>query len=207
MNQADPGNTTPHVNGIDVHAALQTLVELRGDHHIVVTNQVSSRLWPTLSDHPLDLNYNPSAMGGAIPLGLGLAIAQPNYEIIVISGDGSLLMNLGCLVTVVDSGVKNLSIVLLDNGQYEVTRGQKTPGHNGPTDYAGLARASGFSHVHQFVDTSDWQREAAVSLSGPGPRFVWLNIRPQPGDYGKSVGRPIQQQMADLGQRVGVPAD
>ena len=200
MTQAAPENTTPHADGLGVHDALQTLVQVRGDQQIMITNQVSSRLWPTLSDHPLDLNYNPSAMGGAIPLGLGLALAQPDYEVIVISGDGSLLMNLGCLVTVVDSGATNLSIVLLDNGQYEVTGGQKTPGYYG-ADYAGLARASGFSYVHQFAETTAWRNEAAASLSGPGPRFVWLTIRPQPGDYGKAVGRPIQEQMANLRQQ------
>ena len=200
MTQTDPENTTPHAHGIGVHDALETIVQVRGDRHIVLTNQVSSRLWPTLSDHPLDLNYNPSAMGGAIPLGLGLALAQPDYEIIVLSGDGSLLMNLGCLVTVVDSGATNLSIVLLDNGQYEVTGGQKTPGYNG-ANYAGLARASGFPCVHHFTEAATWQNEAASSLSGTGPRFVWLTIRPQPGDYGKAVGRPIQEQMASLRQQ------
>ena len=200
MNQADLENTIPHARGIEVHDALQTLDRVRSDRHIVITNQVSSRLWPTLCDHPLDLNYNPSAMGGAIPLGLGLALAQPDYEVIVISGDGSLLMNLGCLVTVVNSGATNLSIVLLDNGQYEVTGGQKTPGNHG-ADYAGLARASGFSCVHQFAEATDWRNAAAGSLSGPGPRFVWLTIRPQPGDYGKAVGRPIQEQMANLRQQ------
>ena len=197
MNSQVPSDTDRQ-NGIDVHDALQTLVDRRREKQLVVTNQVSSRLWPHLSDHPLDLNYNPSAMGGAIPLRLGLALAQPDYEVVVISGDGSLLMNLGCLVTVVDSGATNLSIVLLDNGQYEVTGGQKTPGQGGPTDYAGLAKASGFASVHQFAEPVDWHREATASLSGPGPRFVWLKVRPQPGDYSKGAGRDVRQQLDDL---------
>src|SRR5439155_17136250 len=96
------------MDGMSVIDALQVLVELRGDDQIVITNQASARIWPKLADHPLDFHYNPSAMGGAIPLGLGLALAQPQRHVLVISGDGSLLMNLGSLITVAASGASNL---------------------------------------------------------------------------------------------------
>src|SRR4029450_13535584 len=107
--------------------ALQVLADLCAADQIVVTNQGSARIWPKLRSRALDFHYNPSTMGGAMPLGLGLALAQPRREVVVVSGDGSLLMSLGSLVTVVRAGATNFSIVLLDNGIYEVTGGQKTP--------------------------------------------------------------------------------
>ena len=88
-----------------VVAALQVLIAERKSDHIVVTNQGSARVWPKLNQHALDLHYNPSTMGGAVPLGLGFAIAQPQREVLIVSGDGSLLMSLGSLVTVVGSGL------------------------------------------------------------------------------------------------------
>src|SRR5688572_9667396 len=87
--------------------ALQVLADSRRDHEIVISNQMSARLWPHLSHHPLDLNYLSSTMGGAVPLGLGLALSRPDCEVIVLSGDGSLLMNLGCLATATASGATN----------------------------------------------------------------------------------------------------
>ncbi|MCA9271116.1 MAG: hypothetical protein KDA41_21690, partial [Planctomycetales bacterium] len=108
-----------------VETALEILAAQRGEDQIVVSNQGSARLWPRISQRPLDFNYNPSTMGGAVPLGLGLALADPRREVTVLSGDGSLLMSLGSLVSVVDSGAENISIVLLDNGLYEVTGGQR----------------------------------------------------------------------------------
>ena len=115
------------LNDIPVVAALRVLADLCCDDQIVVTNQGSSRIWPKLRRRSLDFHYNPSTMSGAIPLALGLALAQPQREVLAISGDGSLLMSLGSLVTVVGSGVTNLTVVLLDNGIYEVTGGQETP--------------------------------------------------------------------------------
>src|SRR5687768_1444877 len=96
--------------------ALLALMEARLPDQLVVTNQASARVWPQLSQHPLDLHYNPSTMGGAIPLALGLSLAQPQREVLVVSGDGSRLMSLGALVTVVGSGAKNFTVILLDNG-------------------------------------------------------------------------------------------
>ena len=156
--------------------ALAVIKEVRGDDTVVVTNMVSARTWPALSDHRLDFNYGRSAMGGAVPLALGVALAQPHREVIVVSGDGSLLMSLGCLVTVTCSGATNLSIVLLDNGIYEVTGGQKTPAHDPGVDFAALATAAGFPHVVHSSELSPWQRQAASLLQSPGPRLAWLEV-------------------------------
>src|SRR2546423_7588499 len=121
---------------IPLVSALEVLLRLRTDQ-VVVTTMGSAREWPRLSNHPLDFHYIPSAMGQAPSIGLGLALSQPAREVIVFTGDGSLLMNLGCLATLAASGAKNLTLVALDNGVYEVTGG---PQNAGPIPQGGFPR-------------------------------------------------------------------
>ncbi|MBP90324.1 MAG: hypothetical protein CMJ64_27070 [Planctomycetaceae bacterium] len=177
-----------------VQAALEHLAQIRTDTDIIVTNQSSARLWPRLSQHPLDFNYNPSNMGGAVPFALGLAISQPERDVIVLSGDGSLLMNLGCLVTVVASGATNISILLLDNNMYEVTGGQKTPASDYSTDYARLAQAGGFRMVHKFSGLDDWQAGSSDFFTSPGPRFGWFTVGPTPSEVFGDTFPPIARR-------------
>jgi thiamine pyrophosphate-dependent acetolactate synthase large subunit-like protein len=150
---------------------LKFVASLRRDDEIVVTNQMSSRIWPAFSEHELDFNYLSSTMGGAIPFGLGLALARPEYEVVVLSGDGSLLMNLGCLTTVTASGVTNLTVVLLNNGQYEVTGGQRTAGSIAQVDFAGLAKSSGFPVAAQVGNLETWFDLWSARRENCGPRF------------------------------------
>lgn len=183
---------------IPVVEALRVLADRCCGDQIVVTNQGSSRIWPKLRRRSLDFHYNPSTMSGAIPLALGLALAQPQREVLVVSGDGSLLMSLGSLVTVVGSGVTNLTIVLLDNGLYEVTGGQETPAARCVVDYAGLARAAGFPSVAEFRDRAEWQSQAAGVLALPGPRFVRLAVSTAPPDFLTGGTPPLAEQLAEL---------
>jgi sulfopyruvate decarboxylase subunit beta len=182
---------------IPVVDALRVLAEHCAADQVVVTNQGSARIWPKLRRRGLDFHYNPSTMGGAIPLGLGLAIALPQREVIVVSGDGSLLMSLGSLVTVAGAMATNLSIVLLDNGIYEVTGGQRTPA-KGTVDYCGLARAAGFPSTSNFAQLEQWQTGAAAALREPGPRFLRLAVGPAPEEYLQFPTPPIAEQLAAL---------
>src|SRR5262245_65140842 len=116
--------------------ALEVLAAHRS-RHLVVTTHGSVDLWVSLSDTPLDLAYVPAAMGHGSSLGLGLALAQPGRGVVVVCGDGHLLMNLGCLVTLA-AHPANVFLVVIDNGVYEVTGGQPIPGTD-HTDFAGLA--------------------------------------------------------------------
>ena len=192
-----------------VQPALEHLARVRKESDVVVTNQSSARLWPRLSQHPLDFNYNPSNMGGAVPFALGVALSQPQRDVIVLSGDGSLLMNLGCLVTVIGSGATNISLLLLDNGMYEVTGGQRTPATGALTDYAGLARAAGFRNVHKFSELKAWQAVSrgpspptgcasqagsAELFAAPGPRFGWLVVGPTPPEVFGDTLPPIAKR-------------
>ena len=161
--------------------AVQVVQRLRTEE-IVVTTMGTAREWPRLSQHPLDLHYIPSSMGQSPTLALGLAIAQPQREVIAFTGDGSLLMNLGCLVTIVASGAKNLTLIVIDNGVYEVTGGQRTAGAVAGVDFAAVARAAGFPSVERFDELGAWQGQAAEALKLPGPRCIVLATEPVLGD-------------------------
>ena len=194
------------LNDIPVVDALRVVANLCCDDQIVVTNQGSARIWPKLRRRSLDFHYNPSTMSGAIPLALGLALAQPRREVLAVSGDGSLLMSLGSLVPIVGSGATNLTIVLLDNGLYEVTGGQETPAARSAVDYAGLARAAGFRSTAEFRDLADWQTQAANFLALPGPRFVRLAVSAAPHEYLTSSTPPLAEQLAGLQQALSMNA-
>jgi thiamine pyrophosphate-dependent acetolactate synthase large subunit-like protein len=184
--------------GMRLSDALQVLIDHRREGQIVVTSMGSARQWPRMCRHPLDFHYIPSTMSGAVPLALGLALAQPAREVLVCTGDGSLLMSLGCLVTVVDSGAANLTIVLLDNGVYEVTGGQKTAAAKHSVHFAGFAQAAGFPNVSHFWDLRDWRDRAPQILNAAGPRFVWLETRPEREDYLLEPPCPMREQIERL---------
>ena len=184
-----------HIATMPVEEALVHLRERRRDRDIVISNQSSARLWPQLSQHPLDFNYNPSAMGGAIPLGIGIALARPEYEIIVLSGEGSLLMSLGCLVSAVASGASNLSILLLDNRMYEVTGGQKTAANEAGVDYQGMATAAGFQHTASWCELEAWRSQSDAFFAASGPRFASLRVGATPtAAFGTSL-EPLPQRV------------
>src|SRR5579884_2730956 len=153
--------------------ALEGVAAHRGGR-IVLSTMTAVGLWPALSDTPLDFAYMPSAMGEGPALALGLALAQPGRGVIVLNGEGSMLMNLGSLVTLAQHQAA-VCVVVLDNGLYEVTGGQPTPGA-GRVDFAGLARAAGIGRVYTFDTAEAWQAGAAEALSGTGPALVWLKV-------------------------------
>jgi len=175
--------------------ALEVLARHRGER-IVITTMASIALWPSLSDLPLDFAYMPSAMGHAPDLGLGLALAQPERGVIVVNGDGSMLMNLGSLVTLAHHPT-NLFLLIMDNGLYEVTGGQPTAG-TGHADFAGLARAAGIQRVYAFDSLDSWSAGAAEALSGPGPVVVWLKIEGKLGQKTPMPPRTMAEQIDRL---------
>src|SRR5579859_6422983 len=95
------------------HDALDVLARHRA-RHIIVTTHGSVDTWVPISDTALDFAYVPASMGQAPALGLGLALAQRRHGVIVVCGDGHLLMNLGCLVTIAAHPAP-LYLVIIDN--------------------------------------------------------------------------------------------
>ena len=115
--------------------------------------------------------YMLGSMGLAIPIALGVAIAQPQRKVIALEGDGSLLMMLGCLTTVGTRAPKNLIIVIMDNGAYEITGGQPTATSKG-TDLAAIARAAGIPQSHWAADETHFESLIDHALASPGPHLI-----------------------------------
>lgn len=180
---------------MELSELLTVLKEVRTDQ-VVITTMASAREWPNYSDHPLDLNYAPSSMGEGPALGLGLALACPGRQVIVLNGDGCTLMNLGSLVTIAEQRPANLVLFNLENGVYEVTGGQALAGC-GRVSFAGMARSSGWERVHEFKDFQELRREIRRVLSEDGPVFINVKLVPRPGPSPKPV-RPIPETMRIL---------
>jgi thiamine pyrophosphate-dependent acetolactate synthase large subunit-like protein len=140
-------------------------------------------------------------MGQGPALGLGLALAQSRHGVVVVTGDGSLLMNLGCLVTLANNPA-DLFLLLIDNGVYEVTGGQPTPGA-GRTDFAGLARAAGIRRVYSCETVQEWRGAVAEALSGRGPVLIWLRVAARPDQQAPTRARPMKEQITRLRQLLG----
>jgi thiamine pyrophosphate-dependent acetolactate synthase large subunit-like protein len=175
--------------------ALEVLVRHRGDK-VVVTTMTAVGVWPELSDTPLDFAYMPSAMGHGPGLALGLALARPGRGVVVINGDGSMLMSLGSLVTLAAHPAA-VYLLVMDNSLYEVTGGQATAG-TGRADFAALARAAGIRRVYAFADLSAWQQGAAEALSGPGPVVIHLAVEGRLGQKTPRPPRPMAEQIERL---------
>ncbi|HEY5062747.1 MAG TPA: thiamine pyrophosphate-dependent enzyme, partial [Gemmatimonadaceae bacterium] len=144
-----------------------------------------------------DIVFVPSAMGHAMSLGLGLALAQPSRRVIVCNGDGSMLMNLGSLVSITGSDAHNLVVIVFDNGVYEVTGSQPTPASK-DVDFAVMARGAGFSSVYEFSDLASWQTDIDRLLVRPGPTFVWLRVAAVVGIPGPRSPGPAARRAQQL---------
>ena len=173
--------------------ALAAVHATRGPREIVITTMTPARDWMLLPQHPLDLVLVPSAMGSAPSMGLGLALAQPNRRIIVCNGDGSMLMNLGSLVSIVNAHATNLVVIVFVNGTYEVTGSQPVPGA-GVVDYAALARAAGLESVHAYASIDDWRSDVRKVLETTGPTFVALAVEPVHGQPGPKSPGPARER-------------
>ena len=116
------------------------------------------------------------AMGGAVMIGLGLALAQPKLPVVVITGDGEMLMGMGSLATVGLQKPKNLSIVVLDNESYGETGGQVS--HTAATaDLVGVARACGISDSRTLSTLGEIEAFATgMQDISTGPRFANVKI-------------------------------
>ncbi|MEO6877885.1 MAG: thiamine pyrophosphate-dependent enzyme [Gemmatimonadaceae bacterium] len=177
--------------------ALALLHAARGERDVVVTTMSTARDWMTLPQSPLDLVFVPSAMSHATSVGLGLALAQPNRRVIVANGDGSMLMNLGSLVSIAAAGAPNMVVVLFDNGVYEVTGAQLTAGSRG-VDFGAIAKGAGFTSVFQFDTLSAWRRDIHKTLNAAGPGFVWLSVEPVSGIPGPRSPGPARDRAKRL---------
>ena len=140
--------------------------------------------WMAIRPH--SLNYLcTGAMGQGSSHALGLALACPQEQIVVLDGDGSLLMNLGSLVTIGHQGPPNFLHIVCQNGLYEVNGEFPVPGGT-EVDFAGMALAAGYREAYTFSDLDSWARSLPDILVRPGPILVVLKVEAgerYPRDY------------------------
>ncbi len=174
--------------------ALTVLKDHRRDE-VVIATMGGEREWIKLSQHPRDFFFVPSSMGQAPTLGLGLALARPDLRVVVLNGDGCMLMNLGCLVTIAEQAPKNLAVIVMNNGVYEVTGAQPVAGA-GRVNFAAIARASGLRQVSHVQDIASWKAVAPRIMRGPGLEFAVVDVEPiRGGEVGPKAPGPMKEQI------------
>ncbi len=139
---------------------------------VVATTGYTGRELYACDDRPNQL-YVVGSMGCASSIALGMAWARPDRRVVVLDGDGAMLMRLGALATLAYEQPPNLLHVLLDNEAHESTGGQSTVSHS--MDLAGVAQSCGYTNVARISTASEL--EAAVADRTPGLRFVSLKTR------------------------------
>jgi len=146
--------------------------------------------------------YMLGSMGLAVPIALGVAIAQPRRKVFALEGDGSMLMQLGSLSTAAALGQTNLCIVIMDNGAYQITGGQQTATGQG-ADIVGIARASGLVQSAWAGDEDAFIELVGRSLKEDGPWLIGCRIDNQkPADTTeRDPGRIRDGFMRGLGVR------
>lgn len=163
---------------------------------VVISTMSALRMFPPLSPSRLNLACAP-LMGGASALGLGIALARPERQVIVLDGDGSLLMQLGSLVTVAGAAPGNLYHVVFDNGVWFEGGGNVPLPAAGRTDWTGLARAAGYPAVYDFTDAGSLAAGFGAVLAGPAPCLVRLDIDPSASDREPWSAGNVQEDAPD----------
>lgn len=154
--------------------AIEVLAEARGDAISVATMQ-SIPPWHDAEQAAKDHIDAVGCMGSASGLGLGLALAQPRRKVIVLDGDGSLLMQLGSLATVASVGPANFYHFVFENGHYETSGNQAIPGR-GRVDFCQLALGAGYARAVSYDDAEALRRDLPALLNETGPILIRLEI-------------------------------
>ena len=134
--------------------------------------------------------YMLGSMGLTIPIAFGVAIAQPKRHVVALEGDGSLLMQLGCLATVAMRAPKNLTIVVWDNGIYQITGNQPTASA-ATADLVAMARGAGIANSAWAADEEDFDRLFALALKAGAPSLIAARIDHKPA-VGATDRDPVQ---------------
>jgi thiamine pyrophosphate-dependent acetolactate synthase large subunit-like protein len=134
--------------------------------------------------------YMLGSMGLALPIALGVALAQPNRRVFALEGDGSLLMQLGSLSTIASLAPKNLTVVVMDNGIYQITGAQPTPAAS-VSDIVAIAVGCGLTYSAWAADEDDFERLIDESMSASLPTLIGARIDDKPG-VGTTRRDPVQ---------------
>ena len=166
---------------LDRRDVAQALLE--GRDGLVVVAGLGACAWDITAVGDHDLNFPLwGAMGGAASIGLGIALAQPDRRVLVLTGDGEMLMGLGSLATIALQKPENLAVVVLDNERYGETGMQLTHTAYG-ADLPSVAKASGFPVTGQVDDQGGLDAALPVILKAPGPVFFNIKVRAEDLDF------------------------
>ncbi len=154
---------------------VQEILCRRGDALVVAGLGSSAWDCAAVSDCALDFLLW-GAMGSAAAIGLGLAQAQPNRRVLVITGDGEIVMGLGSLASIGGARVGNFALIVLDNEHYGETGMQ--PSHtSGLLDLVGLARSCGFTQAQEVTDINLLQQSIPIIYDEPGPIAINIKVK------------------------------
>ena len=192
---------------MDTAEMLRVFNRYRGDA-IVVPGR-GGRHWVNISDkRQRDVELGDPAMGGHASFAMGLALARPAERIVLFDSDGDIQMGMGILATIAEQQPVNFYHFMLDNECYATTGGQPVP-HAKTIAYDAIARACGYPRAYAYDNLETFSINLERILSGPGPVFVALKVRPEVenepiGARRKWRKRSQVQVIADLQKELGI---
>jgi thiamine pyrophosphate-dependent acetolactate synthase large subunit-like protein len=182
-----PARNTKVMNRFDLTSRL--VAKLKNEEAVIGgIGNTNFDLWA--AGHRPQNFYMLGSMGLAFPIALGVALAQPKRRVFALEGDGSLLMQLGCLSTIATLKPKNLSMIVMDNGIYQITGAQPTPAA-AATDLIAVAIGCGLTNSTWAADEDDFERLIDQSLTASEPMLIGVRIDDKPGT-GATRRDPVQ---------------
>jgi len=172
---------------LDRVEAVPALIGRHEDFLFVTGLAGTSRDVAALADDGAHIYTMAGAMGGAAMMGLGLALARPDKRVLVVTGDGELLMNVGSLATIAVLNPSNLSILCVDNGHYGETGYQRSHTSLG-VDLEKIAAGSGIRRSLTVEREAEIAEGARLIREGNGTAFVLLRVKPtEPPSYKRNL--------------------
>jgi len=172
--------------------------------NLIVVGGLGSCAWDITDAGDHDLNFPLwGAMGGAASIGLGLALAKPEYRVLVLTGDGEMLMGMGTLATIALQKPRNLAVVVFDNERYGETGMQETHTQFG-VNLEMVAVGAGFRETDTVWTMKELEGSLPLFFETPGP--VFLNVKvtdaPQPMNLPMRDGPALKHRFREslLGQ-------
>ena len=180
---------------IDRTRLTQALLRDRGPDLLIVGG-LGSATYDLMAEGPSPRNFCLwGAMGLAATIGLGIALAQPEKRVLILTGDGEMLMGMGSLATIADQAPRNLGILVMDNGLYAETGHQKTA-TAGLADLAKVAEGAGFKSAMTIASAGEFDAARDMLLGGEGPVMVVAKVADQ------SYGPPAVPETRDGNMQV-----
>jgi sulfopyruvate decarboxylase subunit beta len=178
--------------------AMKVLAAHRGDAVVVCALGTAANEWWAVTGSE-DSFYMHGAMGFAASFALGLAVAIPETSVWVLNSDGSLCMNLGCLLTEAGQQPKNLKHFVIDNQCYQTVSNMPMVNGEG-TDYTAIARGAGISRAIAIDNAEELARKMPEINAAPGPYFIRLRVEAEP-DYRRPA--PFSYEGPEMKYRFG----